>query len=56
VIINYEYIKNFSLEPDFTDLLNGSVYIAMNGKSSTETILQFELLLHPPLSTYNVEY
>jgi len=38
VIINYEYIKNFSLEPDFTDLLNGSVYFAMNGKSSTEKL------------------
>jgi len=29
-------------------------YLAINGKSSAETILQFEL--YPPLSTYNVEF
>jgi len=31
------------LSLNFTDLLNGSVYLAINGKSSAETILQFEL-------------
>jgi len=39
---------------DFTDLLSGSVYLAINGKSSAETILQLEL--YSPLSTYNACY
>jgi len=39
---------------DFTDLLNGSVYFAISGKSSAGTILQFELF--SPLSTYKVEF
>jgi len=30
------------------------VYFAMNGKSSSETILQFEL--YPPVWIYNVEF
>jgi len=46
--------KKFHLWLDFTDLLNGSVYLAINGKSSAETIFQFEL--HPPLSTRNAEF
>jgi len=39
---------------DFKDLLNGSVYLAINSKSSAETILQFEL--YARLSTYNDEF
>jgi len=42
------------LSLDFTDLLNGSVYFGIHGKSSAETILQFEL--YPPLSPYNAEF
>jgi len=42
------------LSLDFTDLLNDSVYLALNGKCSAETILQFEL--YPPLSTHNAEF
>jgi len=38
VIINYEYIKNFSLEPDFTDLLNGSVYFPKKKKFAIRTV------------------
>jgi len=30
------------------------VYFAMNGKSSAETILRFEL--YPPLSIYHLEF
>jgi len=39
------------MRSDFTELLNGSVYFAINGKSSAGTILQFELF--PPFSTLN---
>ena len=35
--------QKFQLSLNFTVLLNGSVYLAINGKSSAETILQFEL-------------
>jgi len=34
--------QKFQLSLDFTDLLNGSVHLAINGKISAETILQFD--------------
>jgi len=45
--------QKFQLSLDFTDLY-GSVYLAINGKSSAETNLQFEL--DSPLSTYNAGF
>jgi len=44
------------LSLDFADLLNGSVYLAIKGKSSAETILQFYFELYPPLSKHNAEF
>jgi len=44
------------LSLEFTDLLSGSVYLAIKGKSSAETILQFYFELYPPLSTHNAEF
>ena len=49
--------QKFQFSLDFTDLLNGSVYLAIKGKNSAENILKFEL--YSPLSrmsTYNAEF
>jgi len=44
------------LSLDFTDMLNGSIYLAINSKSSAETILQFELQSPLSTTTYNAEF
>jgi len=46
--------RKTQVDTDAQETSRASNYLAINGKSSDETILQFEL--YSPLSTYNAEF
>jgi len=51
--LNFRHFLKFSILHVVDNILSAT-YLAINGKSSAETILQFEL--YPPLSTHNTEF